>query len=150
MPAGATQHLLTCALNSAIVPPARFDLFSLGGAARLPDVSVGRLSIQASRAAVATRSSALAGAPDSELLLGTGFWLASGPGLIGSGLSGSGLGGAGLGGAGLGGAGRGGSDLASSDFGSSDLASSDLGGSGSAARGTSCWGTISTRTGSAL
>src|SRR5258708_7747422 len=95
-----------CAVKSAISSAARLDLLSLGGAARLVTVSVGKLSIQASRAAVAARSSALLSARVVELPFGDGFWPASEPGLRGTG--------------------RGGSALPSSDFDSPDLGSSEF------------------------
>src|SRR5580692_2211792 len=88
-PSGTAQHLLICALKSAISSLERFDLSSLGGAARLASVSVGRLSIHAIRAAAAACSSAAVVAS----FFGCGLWLAccGDSGLDGSGLGGSGL-----------------------------------------------------------
>src|SRR5215469_618668 len=56
-PSGVDQHLLTCVLNASITSAVRFDFPSLGGAIKLTAVSVCKFIIQASRAAVAARSS---------------------------------------------------------------------------------------------
>src|SRR5258708_38205287 len=101
-PLGAAQHLLTRALNCAISSLERFDLFSLGGAARLVTVSVGKSSSQASRAAVAARSSTLSSAAVVESFFCGGFWAVSGFGLVGCGLEDSGLEDSGLGDSGFG------------------------------------------------